>query len=220
MPKRGGVFEAILAARVREMRTRQGLTQQDLSERVHALGGALDRVAIIKIENGNRGVALDEVLLLAAALQVAPVQLMSPHARSAKVTLGNVTVSGNRLRRWIRGRKPLRDSDDRSIFFGFVSQTDWDVYLTPLHFIDDAVGEVIDSYINKDADKAAAALRQLIKSATQLLWEIEGEPPVLEAERERLREERLRRVGMPHPPRFRHREWWVDDPPEEEEEGD
>jgi len=56
-------------------RKRRNLSVQALADRIADIGGTLNRIAISRIENGNRSVGLDEWLLLAHALAVPPVLL-------------------------------------------------------------------------------------------------------------------------------------------------
>ncbi|MEV5691129.1 helix-turn-helix domain-containing protein [Micromonospora globbae] len=63
----------VLAEQVREWRRRRdNMSAQGLANRIAEMGGTLSRVAISKIENGDRGVSVDEWLQLAHALAVPP----------------------------------------------------------------------------------------------------------------------------------------------------
>lgn len=62
----------VLARQVRVWRERRKLSAQGLADRIAEDGGSLDRLAISKIENGKRGVSLDDWLQLAYALAVPP----------------------------------------------------------------------------------------------------------------------------------------------------
>lgn len=70
--------EAVLTREIRRHRDRLSLTAQELANRVSAAGGKLTRQAISNIENGARGVSVQELLLLAKALRVPPVLLLFP----------------------------------------------------------------------------------------------------------------------------------------------
>jgi transcriptional regulator with XRE-family HTH domain len=61
---------AIFAARLREVRTTAGLTQQELADRVTASGCKLFRAQIGKIETGLRDVTVVEGIAIADALGV------------------------------------------------------------------------------------------------------------------------------------------------------
>lgn len=107
---------AALVEALPDIRARQQLTLQDLGERIIGdLGGKLDRAAISKIENRSRGVSLDEAVLLAIALDVAPVHLIIPREDDQKVTLApNVTVTAAQAREWLRGQRALPGGDDQT----------------------------------------------------------------------------------------------------------
>ena len=57
-------------SRVRELREARGLRQSDLAERA-----GIDRVSVVRIEQGLRDVGVSRVVALAAALQVRPQDL-------------------------------------------------------------------------------------------------------------------------------------------------
>ncbi len=62
--------DEIFARRLRELRQRGGLTQQQLADRMSAAGPRMHRSAIAKIESGDRVVSVGEAFQLAAALGV------------------------------------------------------------------------------------------------------------------------------------------------------
>lgn len=69
----GGVGDAISAARVKA-----GLSAVQLSNRTRDLGVPIHRVAISKIESGERDVTVSELVVLSVALDTAPVMLIFP----------------------------------------------------------------------------------------------------------------------------------------------
>ncbi len=66
------------AARVREVRNRRGWSQRELAERVTAAGRPMNASAVTKIEGGTQGVSLNDALVLAAVLGVAPIHMIVP----------------------------------------------------------------------------------------------------------------------------------------------
>jgi transcriptional regulator with XRE-family HTH domain len=106
----------VLAERLSTVRKRRGLTAKGLSERLRSQGVDLGRVAIAKIEGGQRGVSLDEALALAYALDVAPIYLFLPLADNEEVTIANTTVHAPHARAWVNGRWPLPNQDDRFFY--------------------------------------------------------------------------------------------------------
>ncbi|MFG1855007.1 helix-turn-helix domain-containing protein [Actinomadura geliboluensis] len=70
----------VVSRQVRELRTRRGMSAQALADRCAELGMPdLKRQAITNLENGRRAtVTVDELLVLAYALDVPPVMLFVP----------------------------------------------------------------------------------------------------------------------------------------------
>ena len=123
-PRVGATF----AQRLREARTARGWTQQELVDRLGELGEPMDRTTLAKIEKGKREVRLDELVAIAAALDVAIVHLLFPiggdktmqpvdetgaplrgrEKRGPLVALApRLTVTQVKARRWARGELPL-----------------------------------------------------------------------------------------------------------------
>ncbi|WP_204806464.1 helix-turn-helix domain-containing protein [Mycobacterium riyadhense] len=63
---------------VADLRRELGLTAQELANRCSELGAPIHRTTITKIENGRPRFDLGELLILAAALNTAPVALLFP----------------------------------------------------------------------------------------------------------------------------------------------
>jgi transcriptional regulator with XRE-family HTH domain len=106
----------VLAAQLPKIRQRLGdLSGAALSERIEQRGGKLGRMAISKIENGQRGVSLDEALMLAAALDVAPVHLFAPLDDDEGVAITpELVVDAVNARAWVRGAEPLPGGDEKT----------------------------------------------------------------------------------------------------------
>lgn len=112
---------ALIAQRVKEIREKKEWTQQDLADAVTEVGGplTLSRTALAKLEAGGtraRNVSVEELLVLAVALGVAPIHLAVPPdseladrpARRLKITPGNAARPAEILhpdaaRAWVRG---------------------------------------------------------------------------------------------------------------------
>lgn len=108
------ISEAV-GQQVAQARLRRGWTQQRLGDQLRAVdpNTKLNRAAVAKIESGVRGVTLDEVVLLAAALHVPPVALLLPLGTddavrvTSEMDLGVLSALG-----WFVGDKPLWDDED------------------------------------------------------------------------------------------------------------
>lgn len=115
----------VLAELLPAIRARRQLSAQQLAAKVRKLGGTLDRAAISKIETGARGVSLDEAVLLAVALDVAPVHLLTPRRDDQQVAVTPTTeVPAIAARRWVRGLDPLPGHDDKG-YRTEVPQSEW-----------------------------------------------------------------------------------------------
>jgi transcriptional regulator with XRE-family HTH domain len=117
----------VAASRIKALRKRHGWTQQQLADRLAELGSPLDRVAIAKIELGQRGLPLDEAFSFALALDVAPTNLFLPLEGEEVRVAGEVVIPSGLARRWVGGQEPLEGQDDR-LYFSEVSREMWDAF--------------------------------------------------------------------------------------------
>jgi transcriptional regulator with XRE-family HTH domain len=89
-------MEQIVAWNIRFIRNLRGWSAEAVAKRIVTHGGTADRQTITKIENGRRRVTIDDLRLLAKALEVEnPWELTSPmnhHRRSIAASM--VTRSG------------------------------------------------------------------------------------------------------------------------------
>jgi transcriptional regulator with XRE-family HTH domain len=88
---------------------RRSWSQEDLANRLTALGLKIDQSAISRIEAGEREVSIDELFYLAAALGVSPLHLMVPTDFAEVRITPKVTTFADDARAWIRGQDELRD---------------------------------------------------------------------------------------------------------------
>jgi transcriptional regulator with XRE-family HTH domain len=128
-------LETHVGQRIKAVRSRRGMKQGDLAAALRAAGGvpgspevvdkqmrerepaALSRTTIAKIESGARGVSLNELVALAAVLNVSPTNLMLPDDEAAAVRIvGDRTAQAWLVRSWIHGVGPLDPEDDREYF--------------------------------------------------------------------------------------------------------
>ena len=114
----------VVAARVREVRGKRGMTVADLAARCAELGApGLTAQALYKLEGQRdpakrrpRPVSVDELLTLAVALNVAPVHLLVPvdDPDADYPVIGGVLARRFGVRAWIRGIGPIDpDADPR-----------------------------------------------------------------------------------------------------------
>jgi transcriptional regulator with XRE-family HTH domain len=113
----------VLAYRLKEVRERRRWSQQQLSDRLAAIGHPLHRVTIAKIEQGGPRAAkasLTDVLALAAALNCPPLHLFIPLRDDQRVFVtGKCVPTAAQAREWIRGGAPLgaANEDDARFYF-------------------------------------------------------------------------------------------------------
>jgi transcriptional regulator with XRE-family HTH domain len=125
MAQEGARPSQVFARRMREVREHRGWTQQDLADRLKELGVGIDRATLARIENGTRGLPLDDALVISAALGPSPLHMFVPTNSSEAVALAPKLIESARLvREWIRGRRRLRDKD-REVFWSEVADFDW-----------------------------------------------------------------------------------------------
>lgn len=113
----------LIAARVRALRDDRGLTVKELAARCAAAGmPQLTAQALYKLEQrratplgARRPVTVDELLVLAYVLDIAPVHLMAGTEDDDAELPVTPVISHTRtdVRRWIRGFKPIPDMDVR-----------------------------------------------------------------------------------------------------------
>jgi len=91
----------VFAHRLREVRTARGMSQAKLARLMTDAGRPLSKVALLRIENGRRGLSLDEALTLAELLNVAPAHLLSPPDGAYAMLTDGHGISGNEMRIWL-----------------------------------------------------------------------------------------------------------------------
>jgi transcriptional regulator with XRE-family HTH domain len=128
----------VLASQLADWRERRnGLSAQQLADRITELGGKLGRVAISEIENGRRRVSLDEALLLAAALNVPPPLLFFPFETGEHVAITPTSVIHPDLAtRWLAGESWLAATDRTAIGTQEFAEARWTEAARPLRLYD------------------------------------------------------------------------------------
>jgi transcriptional regulator with XRE-family HTH domain len=97
----------VFGARLRETRKSRGLSQEALAQAMTSAGRPINKVAITRIERGERGLSLDEAFALALILRVAPAHMFSPDEGEVVWLTGNQGVDGSGLRNWLMFGDPL-----------------------------------------------------------------------------------------------------------------
>jgi transcriptional regulator with XRE-family HTH domain len=100
----------LIAAQLKQLRARRKLTVKDLAARCHELGATdLTANVLTNIEVRRRDVAVDELLVLALALDVAPTHLLTPPQGSTTclAVTPEVVAEPETAALWLRGDAPL-----------------------------------------------------------------------------------------------------------------
>src|SRR4051794_2181391 len=114
---------SLVASRVKELRRHRGMTAQQLCDRCAALGApGITTNVLANIETRRRDVSVDELLVLALALDVAPMHLLAPdRAVRLAITPSASVTDSDELRRWLRGEHALPQSQAR-LYYGYAIQ--------------------------------------------------------------------------------------------------
>ncbi len=92
---------------MRALREARRLSVRELSAELESIGYRLIPSGVSKIENGDRGVTVSDLLALAAALQVTPSDLLvNLDAKEVHIT-PTLTVTPVEALWWMRGLRPL-----------------------------------------------------------------------------------------------------------------
>lgn len=114
--EREAIVSKRVAERVQGLRKKRGLTQHDLAEALKEQGWPTDRSTVVRLESGKRGISVDDLVALAAALNVSPGWLLLPPTSGDEVVpiIGSVTAPAWAAWQWVDGLYPLpsRSSDE------------------------------------------------------------------------------------------------------------
>jgi transcriptional regulator with XRE-family HTH domain len=116
----------VFRSQLREVRKVKRWTQQDLAEALARIGLNLSAFAITRIETGHRGVSLDQAIAMAAALGVSPLHMIVPLDDDSVQLAPQLSVTTSDARAWLRGQRPLKETDERIFLFQTPSsEADW-----------------------------------------------------------------------------------------------
>jgi transcriptional regulator with XRE-family HTH domain len=115
---------AVIAQRVKEVRGRKGWNAAQLGKEVSKHGVRWDRFTVANLENGKRqNVTVQELMALALALGVAPINLLVPLGDEQYEITPSRTEGADTVRAWVRGEVALPGTDEW-MFFAEVSMED------------------------------------------------------------------------------------------------
>lgn len=117
-----------VAKRVAEVRRRRGWTAEQLAQKCREIGAENFTTAKVNnIETRRSRVTVDELLILARALDVAPVNLVIPPELDPDDRYGitpQVALGAGRIRQWFRGIYPWPNGD-RHIYLTETAVNEW-----------------------------------------------------------------------------------------------
>ncbi|MGZ4394536.1 MAG: helix-turn-helix domain-containing protein [Gaiellaceae bacterium] len=97
----------VFASRLPEIRRTRGVSQAELARLMTDQGRPLDKQAVLRIENGRRGLALDEALAICELLLVAPAHMLTPPEGSDIWLTEGRGLRENEVRNWLLFADPL-----------------------------------------------------------------------------------------------------------------
>ena len=161
----------VIGERVRELRRLRGWTAKQLAEKCSDVGATdLTSPAILNIETGRRGpdgkrsrnVTVEELLILATVLSVAPDSLLFPLDGTGQSVTAPIEVTPKRhvsdralLRRWAAGIEPLSPDDDFWTYFDDAAPT------VAAQLDEDRLKVMIDGAVKKELRKHVGDVKEM-----------------------------------------------------------
>lgn len=161
----------VIGERVRELRRLRGWTAKQLAEKCSDVGATdLTSPAILNIETGRRGpdgkrsrnVTVEELLVLATVLSVAPDSLMFPLDGQGQGEPAPIAVTPTRyvsdrvlLRRWAAGIEPLSSDED---FWAYFNDAD---PAAAARLDEDQLRAIVDSAVKKELRKQVGDVKEM-----------------------------------------------------------
>lgn len=122
----------VFARRLREIRTAKGWSQARVAEEMTRLGHRMMQTTVGKVETGDRSVSLEEALVFALALGVAPSAMLGTRDGRGEITIADgVTAKPRHVVAWVGGDGPLGPAEDDPDFY-FANNVDVAHYIREL----------------------------------------------------------------------------------------
>jgi transcriptional regulator with XRE-family HTH domain len=116
-------IRAVIAENLRRIRKMRGLTVRQLSHRLGQLGVEMLPTTVSECEQVRpdnsrtaRKISVDDLLSLAVALNVSPIDLLTPIEGSVSIAPDVEPLPGFALEDWLRGDEPWPPNADRAAF--------------------------------------------------------------------------------------------------------
>ncbi len=157
---------------------RAGLSWVKLSERTRELGRPIHRVALSKLEQGDRDIHVSELVGLAAALNVSPLALLFPDVLAEVEVLPGRPMSAVEGVSWFTGANDPWGASNAPIRLAQqIAQIDQHL-ATARHNAEAAerrpaglaVPDALSDYMRQDAERAQETIRKLEKERERLIW--------------------------------------------------
>lgn len=109
---------AVVSQNLKRLRTTLGISSRELATTMNELGAPMSSSGITDIEGGRRGVSVDQLTCIAAAMGVSPIALLTPWVAddgadpdpNADVMLsGTSHERADSIYSWLRGDRSLTD---------------------------------------------------------------------------------------------------------------
>ena len=114
----GVPVRTVLGANIKRIRALRKMTVRDLSARLRTLGLSLSASGVSEVENGQRKIGADELLVLAVALNTSIVELITPDdRRKLRISDEIDPIPEAYLDWWLRGVHPWPADADADEFF-------------------------------------------------------------------------------------------------------
>ncbi|MFD8739391.1 helix-turn-helix domain-containing protein [Streptomyces sp. NPDC059618] len=117
-----------VAANLQRMRQFRGYTMQQLRDKMEQLGRPLPATAVIKTEQGDRRVDVDDLVAFALALNVSPLALLLPPEWSDRQIhlTPELAVRARTAWQWGEGRAPANDWATGALTITAEGDAEWD----------------------------------------------------------------------------------------------
>lgn len=184
---------AVIAERMRELRTRRRWSAQRLAEEMTKVGVEWNRGVVTKLENNRReSVSVTELMALALVLDVPPLAILLPREDADIQITPQRAVTAKKVGEWLIGPHPLPASTDSE----FVEHpdtaptrqeqhfADWPVYLRRPATVPEVEERATD--LNRQLAERQDELQRLLAEVNEQRHQLE----IADAERTRRRERR------------------------------
>lgn len=109
-----GPISGYVVENVKRLRAQQRWSFAEFSEQMKRVGRPMLGSGLHRLEQGKRRIDVDDIVALAAALDVSPISLLMPFTSTGEVDLTEeIQVEALAAWDWMRGTRPLDLPDDR-----------------------------------------------------------------------------------------------------------